>query len=281
MNPDLIFVKLGGSLITNKHQRAAPRRAVIRQLADELHRALSAHPALRVVLGHGSGSFGHWAADRYGTQNGVESEEGWRGFAEVSAAASRLNRIVVDIFLTSEVPVLSLQPSSAIRAHDGKIGIYPLDNLEAALHHRLVPLIFGDVAFDEVKGGTILSTESLFVYAAKRLHPAWILLLGNAPGVLDAEGHVVRTITPASYAHACSYLSGSRATDVTGGMADKVSRMVDLTRDHPDIRVRIMSGRQPDALFQTLLDPETVSGTLIHAGDDGSTCSDTSQTRYA
>ena len=267
MNANLIFVKLGGSLITDKSIRESPRRAIIRQLAHEVHRALRERPTLHVVLGHGSGSFGHWVADRYHTQDGVDNQEAWYGFAEVSAAASRLNRIVVDTFLEAEVPVLSLQPSSAVQAHDGRIRTFPLDNLKMALRHHLVPLIFGDVAFDDLKGGTILSTEALFAYAAARLQPGWILLLGNAPGVLDAQGRVVPAITPLTYADARRYLSGSGGTDVTGGMADKVDRMVKLTDKHPEIRARILSGREPDTLFQALMDPNTASGTLIHAQD--------------
>jgi isopentenyl phosphate kinase len=266
METHLVFVKLGGSLITDKHQRATPRYSVIRRLADEVDRALKANPGLRVLLGHGSGSFGHWVADRYHTQNGVDSREAWHGFAEVSASASRLNRIVVDTFLESGVPVLSLQPSAVVCAHGGEIRAYPLDNLERALDQQLVPLIYGDVAFDTANGGTILSTEALFTYVAARLRPAWILLLGNAPGVLDAEGHVIPTITPTTYARAQAYLSGSSATDVTGGMADKVSRMMALARDHPDIRIRILSGRTPNALVRALLNPDAASGTLIHAG---------------
>jgi isopentenyl phosphate kinase len=267
MRTNLIFVKLGGSLITDKHNRATPRPRVIDRLAQEIQRTLTVRPGLRIVLGHGSGSFGHWVADRYKTQHGVGGEAAWRGFAEVSAAAIRLNRIVVDTFLASQVPVLSLQPSSSVRAHNGEISFYPLENLKQALHHQLVPLIFGDVAFDEVKGGTILSTEVLFTFAAERLQPDWILLLGNAPGVLNADGEVISTITPSTYTEARSYLSGSGATDVTGGMADKVSRMVDLAREHPDIRIRILSGREPDALYDALMNPEVASGTLIHAGN--------------
>lgn len=270
MIPNLVFVKLGGSLITDKHKRATPRRRLIRRLADELRRALAVNPSLHVILGHGSGSFGHWAADRYKTQGRVETREEWRGFAEVSAAASRLNRIVADALLKAEVPVLSLQPSSAVRARDGRISRYPLENIEKALEHQLVPLIFGDVAFDTVKGGTILPTEALFVFAAEQLQPNWILLLGNAPGVLNAEGDVVPTITPTTYVEARAYLSGSGATDVTGGMADKVSRMVDLTRRHPNIRIRILSGRRPDALFRALVNPDGTSGTLITGNESES-----------
>jgi isopentenyl phosphate kinase len=276
METELIFVKLGGSLITDKHQRATPRHSVIQRLADEVDHALTATPGLRVLLGHGSGSFGHWVADQYQTQNGVDSREAWHGFAEVSAEAGRLNRLVVDTFLKSGVPVMSLQPSSAVHAHAGEIRTYPLETLELALDHQLVPLIYGDVAFDTAKGGTILSTEALFTYIAARLRPAWILLLGNAPGVLDAQGRVIPTITPATYARVQAYLSGSSATDVTGGMADKVSRMMELTQDHPDIRIRILSGRTPNTLVRALLNPDTASGTLIHAGPSTSRRSDRS-----
>jgi isopentenyl phosphate kinase len=267
MKSTLIFVKLGGSLITNKRKPSTPHRRLIQRLANELRRARVADPSVRIILGHGSGSFGHWVANQHHTQDGVESEDEWYGFANVSAAASRLNQIVVDTFLEAKVPVLSLQPSSAVEARDGKILNYPLENLKKALEHRLVPLIFGDVAFDATQGGTILSTEALFAFAAERLHPDWILLLGNAPGVLDREGKVIPAITPASYSETRSHLSGSRATDVTGGMADKVSRMIDLTRHHPNIRVRIFSGRKPDALFRSLIDPDSVSGTLIRSED--------------
>jgi isopentenyl phosphate kinase len=282
MNPNLIFVKLGGSLITDKDKRATAHRRIIRRLANELRRALAVTPALHIILGHGSGSFGHWVAKRYHTQERVESEHDWRGFAEVSAAACRLNRIVVDTFLESGVPVLSLQPSSAIRARDGKICTYPLNNLKTALENHIVPLIFGDVAFDEVKGGTILSTEALFAFAAERLQPDWIVLLGNTPGVLNVEGQVVPTITPTTYAEARSYLSGSRAIDVTGGMVDKVSRMIELTRRHPNIRIRILSGREPEALFRALVDPDTASGTLIRDDDIGAATprSDTAQPHH-
>ena len=46
----------------------------------------------RVILGHGSGSFGHVAAAKHGTIKGVSGPSQWLGFCEVSDAASRLNR---------------------------------------------------------------------------------------------------------------------------------------------------------------------------------------------
>lgn len=59
----------------------------------ELREAISEWgDATRVVVGHGSGSFGHVAAAKHGTIDGVSGEARWMGFCEVSDAAARLNR---------------------------------------------------------------------------------------------------------------------------------------------------------------------------------------------
>ena len=142
---ELVFVKLGGSVITDKTQPETARPEVIARLAGEIAAALAARAVpsktsglapsdtsgqvhsnapsygLRVVLGHGSGSFGHVVARRYGTRQGVYSAADWRGFAEVAAVAARLNRIVADICLAVGVPVWSLQPSASASCRGGEL----------------------------------------------------------------------------------------------------------------------------------------------------------------
>ncbi len=261
----LVFVKLGGSLITDKRREATARQALLHRLAEEVRRAREALPDLRLLLGHGSGSFGHWEAAKYGTQAGVRTAEEWRGFARVGAAALRLNRLVVETFLDADVPVLSLQPSSAVMAEEGQIAAYHIAPIERALEAGLVPLVFGDIAFDRRRGGTILSTEALFVHLAHHLRPARILLLGNAPGVLDADHQLIPHITPATLPEIENCLRGSGGRDVTGGMADKVHRMVELVAALPGLRIRIMSGREPGSLYRALTEPALPQGTCITA----------------
>jgi len=79
----LQFLKLGGSLITEKDRPHTARLQVIRRLASEIARARRDDPALRLVLGHGSGSFGHVPAQKYGTRGGVRTPEEWGGFVQV------------------------------------------------------------------------------------------------------------------------------------------------------------------------------------------------------
>ena len=35
-----------------------------------------------LVIGHGSGSFGHYMASKYGTRKGVDGPDQWAGFAK-------------------------------------------------------------------------------------------------------------------------------------------------------------------------------------------------------
>ena len=73
----LIYLKLGGSLITQKDKPETARLDVLERLTLEIARARKTRPELQLVLGHGSGSFGHVSAQRHGTRGGVNSEAGW------------------------------------------------------------------------------------------------------------------------------------------------------------------------------------------------------------
>ncbi|MDY6874616.1 MAG: isopentenyl phosphate kinase [Chloroflexota bacterium] len=263
----VVFVKLGGSLITDKMRAYTARRKVVARMAGEVRQALDAVPDLPLLIGHGSGSFGHWAARPYGTRQGVNTPSQWHGYVEVAAAAARLNHIVTDTFLEAGVPVLSLQPSASARCHDGTLEYMDARPIHASLARGLVPLVYGDVALDDVRGGTIISTEDIFLYLASGLRPARILLLGQVGGVLgsDPDSAPVPRITPANFPGLRKALSGSDGVDVTGGMADKVARMVELVQRHPETCVHILSGTDPGLLTSVLLNTTLCTGTRITA----------------
>jgi isopentenyl phosphate kinase len=259
----LLLLKLGGSLITDKLKVAHARLAVLERLAGEIGRARASMPQTSMVLGHGSGSFGHVVAARYGTSQGARTVEEWHGFAEVSAAASRLNRIVLDAFLSSGLPAISLQPSASAQCDDGKLVRLSLQPLHAALDAGLMPVVYGDVAFDRTRGATIISTEMIMSYLAAELRPDWILLAGEAPGVIDASGSVIPLITRQNIATVQPALSGSHGTDVTGGMLGKVLAMLELAAELPETKTLIFSGVRPGALENALIEPSSVGGTVI------------------
>jgi len=259
----LTFIKLGGSLITDKRQERAFREDVMTRLASEIAAARAADPDLQLLIGHGSGSFGHVTASRYGTMDGVHTDEQWQGFAEVALAAGELNYYVRTALFAAGVPVVSVQPSASARCEDGHLLIMNIFSIKAAINHGLVPLIYGDVAFDDERGGTIISTETVMSYVASDLPVKQILLLGEVEGVLDQDGKLIPEITPRNIRDYESALGGSAGTDVTGGMMTKVRDMLRLARSRNNLTIRIMDGRVSGLLQSTLLG-ESEPGTLIH-----------------
>lgn len=241
----LFFLKLGGSLITDKTHPHTARLDVLARLADEIATALDRQPGLRLVLGHGSGSFGHVPARRYGTREGVRTREQWLGFLEVWREAAFLNRLVMDILAKAGLPAIAFQPSSAVTAHDGQVQNWELTPLQSALEASLLPVVYGDVVFDISRGGSILSTEDLFTHLARNLQPKRMLLAGREAGVwadYPACTRLVTQITPESLPQIAPALGGSASTDVTGGMASKVRETLALAGEIPGLEVFIFSG---------------------------------------
>jgi isopentenyl phosphate kinase len=237
---------------------------VLARLMAEIAAARAARPDLRLVLGHGSGSFGHVEGRKYGTRQGVTTPEQWRGFTEVQAVAGQLNRLVVDAARAAGLPIVNLPPSASAVCREGVIERMALEPLRAALDHDLLPLVFGDVSVDEARGGTIVSTEDVFAYLARALRPAQVLLAGIEPGVLThwPHGEVIPHLAADA---AVGGVGDSHAADVTGGMAGKVREMQALVRTLPGLAVRIFSGETPGLVRSALLG-EAAPGTLIASG---------------
>ncbi|MBN1936169.1 MAG: isopentenyl phosphate kinase family protein [Anaerolineae bacterium] len=273
---ELVFVKLGGSVITDKRQPSTPCPAVIRRLAQEIKAARQARPNLQILLGHGSGSFGHMVGAQYRLRQGLADDGDWWGYAATGVAAAQLNRIVADAFIEAGMPVVAIQPSASARCRDGELVSMATWPVAEALRRGLVPLIYGDVAFDEVQGCTIISTEAEFTWLARQLRPQRMVMVGQVDGVFDRDPlqhpdtqHIdakrIDKISPATFDQIAGQLGGSHGIDVTGGMLSKVRQMIDLVRQGLTGRVHLISGLNDGALERVLLDPDAVEGTVIEA----------------
>jgi isopentenyl phosphate kinase len=251
----LCFLKLGGSIITDKTRPHTPRLEVLSRLAYEIAAAREANPAMRLLIGHGSGSYGHVPASKYGTRLSVNTPAEWQGFVEVWKEAAALNHIVVEALSSVGLPVLALPASASVTASDGKVSTWNLEPLISALKMELVPVIYGDAIFDQVRGGTILSTEDLFQYLTPQLHPLRLLLAGFEEGVwadYPARVKLVSEINHQNIAFVSQALNGSASVDVTGGMQSKVMQMLSLVEENPGLEVWIFSGERPGNVLQAL-----------------------------
>ncbi len=247
-----ILIKLGGSLITDKTRAKSFRRESARRIARQIRRLRELDSGVSIVIGHGSGSFGHFEARKHGTVAGVYSDEERLGFVKVGAVAAELSQLVQDEFHAARLPVMRFQPSSSLVARDRRIVALDSRALSTALAQGLIPLIHGDIALDEKIGGTIISTEALFARLVEPLGVKRIILLGEVDGVLDARNQVISRVTPASFAAVSGALAGSRGVDVTGGMRQKVAAMLTLVGQRPALEITIANGNRDNILIDLL-----------------------------
>ena len=273
--PELVLLKLGGSVITDKNQPYTVREDVIRRLGREMRQALDDHPDLQLILGHGSGSFGHVVAQKYKTREGVVDtdevlrQESWRGFMETAAAAARLNRLVIDILLEEGIPVVSYQPSASARCRRGDLMYLDTHPMKQVLEAGLVPLVYGDVAVDAIQAFTIISTEQIFDNIARELQPTRIILAGIVDGVYNGDPLAkvgtsrYEKITRDNWEEVEVALGGSHGTDVTGGMFSKVRDMYHLVLAQPPLQVHIVSSEIAGHVLSALCGSDTDIGTLI------------------
>lgn len=255
MTNEIILLKLGGSLITDKDTPYTPRLDKLSELAQEIKTVLDLNPNWSLILGHGSGSFGHVAAKKHGTRNGAQTREQWYGFAEVRFQAAELNRYVVKSFLEAGLPAIPFPPSSSMISNNRKVIRHNVLTIQKALENRLLPVVQGDVAFDESLGGTILSTEDVFAFLAEQFNCSRILLAGIEAGVWEdfpARTRLTKQIQISTYEKMRAGIGGSVSADVTGGMKAKVEEMLALIQKNSNLTVQIFSAEEKGALTRAL-----------------------------
>lgn len=256
---DIILIKLGGSLITDKDKAFTARNQIIHSLALELSQIQQQFPNKKIIIGHGSGSFGHNVAREFNTRSGVNTEWEWTGFFEVWKAARSLHQIVLDEFIQVGLHCFSFPPSANMIATNGVGSNYFITPLIKALSAGVIPVVYGDVVFDDQIGGTILSTEDVFFYLTRYLNISAILLAGIEEGIwydVKNKKGLIPEITPKNFLAIQEKIGASASPDVTGGMIEKVRIMLRLLENNPALKIKIFSGNNFGNLTSAIQDQD-------------------------
>ena len=260
--PEAVLIKLGGSLITEKSREETPRLEVIQRLAAEIAGldALGTTSEPSLILGHGSGSFGHVAAKRFGIAQGIRETSQLPGVSLTQQKAAALHRIVVAELAAAGALPYSIAPSSCAVSASGRPAALDDEPLVRALDIGLLPVVYGDVVTDRDWGISICSTEKLFDLLARRLPERGItirlaLWLGETDGVYDDAGNTLPRIAADTFDDARRAIGAPAGTDVTGGMLHRVETALALAR--LGIRSLILNGLRPGVLTAALRGEET------------------------
>jgi len=225
---ELVLVKLGGSVITDKSKPFTARGGVIDRLG-KIIKTKFVSSELDLIVGHGSGSFAHVPAAKYQTHKGLINNKSVRGFCETSDAAVQINRIVIKHLLDLKINVASFSPLSFI--HPPKVLFSHIQN---AMSIGIVPVVYGDLIMNKARGFEIYSGEKTLDLLAVKLKKFYskvtIIYYTDTFGVYDDMGHTIPLVTPKNFNEIKKFLLGSGNTDVTGGMIHKVEESLSLVQ---------------------------------------------------
>lgn len=260
MSP-IVLLKLGGSLLTDKTRDDTDRPEVIERLAGEIAAVLAGPRPPQLVIGHGSGSFGHAAAARSGLAAGLGTPERLRGVVDTRERAVELHRRLVAALARAGALPYSLAPSSAL-VTAGRRGVsFHLEPLLLALGNGLLPVTYGDVVMDREQGAAIASTETVFLALADAGLPITrALWAGATDGVLDEDGRTIPQIVSGASQSAETAAGAAAGTDVTGGMRHRLAAVLELAAC--GIPSLLFDGRVPGRLTAALRG-EAVAGTVV------------------
>ena len=229
------ILKIGGSVITEK-AASQPRlnEDALFRIAEEIASVGPDHwPA---VLVHGAGSYGHVIVARTRFCEHLEDRRALVDWGETQRLQSELSNSVVAALLERGVPAIPVQASAVAILEGGRVADFHVRVIEEYVRRGLVPVLGGVPAVDLVEGCSILSGDVIAPSTAWRLGIRRVLFGTDVPGVFDADprsnvrARLIRVVHPGNWEEIRPALAGSGATDVTGGMAGKVSGLLEWAR---------------------------------------------------
>jgi isopentenyl phosphate kinase len=257
---ELILVKLGGSVITDKQKEFTERGENIKRLAKEIKEGQKVFKG-KIIIGHGAGSFAHTPAAKYQTKKGLINKDSLLGMALTEDAARKLNAIVVSNFLEENIPVFPFSPASfLISDMERGIGSY-LDPIKEALRVGAIPVVYGDVILDKKQGCTIFSTEkvlSVVTKGLKDLYKIRMIYVTDVDGVYDDKGVTIPVISKTNFNRLKSAILSAKGVDVTGGMLHKVEEGLKMASEF-NLEAVIINGTINGELRKAVLGEKTNS----------------------
>ena len=228
MKKEMILVKFGGSLITDK---SSDKPQINHSNLEAIGKILK-QKNYDLVIVHGAGSFGHPIAKKFSIAEGLDgSLEQKKAIIETRTQVQKLNNILCDYLNDEGIATTSIAPSATMITNGPKeIKDLPFKLFDKALKEDKIPITFGDVTQDEKQGISILSGDILMVELTKYYRPVYSIFVMDHPGVYDGDpNNPDSKIKPVVRTEFIKKVNNSqKGADVTGGLIGKIKCAVEM-----------------------------------------------------
>ena len=253
---DVILLKLGGGLLTDKEKPLSVREEIVKSAVDQIINANA-----KIILIHGGGSFGHPLAKKYEILKGLNTSVPNQifGLTETHQAMVKFNSYLVNLFLERNYPALSIQPSSIFINDSGNTINNSLDIIETMLDLNILPILYGDIIFDKQGSFSIISGDQIIFKLCEELKKyriSKVIFAIETDGIFintqDNKNKNIKLVPEilSSDLNSLNLADLGQKIDVTGGIKGKINSIKDICNFN--IPVQILNGLKKNYIFKSL-----------------------------
>lgn len=260
---EIIIVKIGGSVLTDKNQPFSVRKNIIGQIIDQIIESRK-----KIVLVHGGGSHGHPLAKKFKINSGVNANvpDQILGLAETHKAMELLNSKISEEFLKRKIPVITIHTSSIFLKNKNEIEILSVKGLELLLNLNITPILYGDIILDQNGSFSIISGDKIILEICKKLQNykiSKVIFCIEEDGLMIQGKNNPKLIKDISSSdlNKLNLSKFDEKIDVTGGIAGKLVEIESICK--LGIPVQIINGLKRGFMLKALKN-EDVHSTNIN-----------------
>ena len=182
------------------------------------------------------------------------------GFCAVRNSCAKLSAAVMAQLLDAGVPAVLL-PTGALAVQKNKrISSFNMAPIKHALKLGLVPVLRGDLVFDEALGASVCSGDQVVSYLCSKLKVARAVFATDVDGVFledpkkNRNAKMFRQIRIRDLHFMRDSIGGSKATDVTGGMRGKLAELSGI-----NCPIFVANASEPERITNLLLGKRALS----------------------
>lgn len=246
------ILKIGGSVATYKNSsQLRMRKKLLKEALAKVARYYREHPEYKLIIIHGAGGPGHAIAHKYGLRQGIHAhKKGLWASLQSRMINQQLNTSIVKIANASGLHTASAHTASIVHQDNGIITHFDTKMIDEALALGVVPVMYGEMVYDQSLGMSVCSGDQIAAYLAKHFPVTELFFATDVDGVYDADPHITKNAqlyisVSVSAILESEALRGSHNTDVTGGLRGKVESCKALFDQTHVKKIHIFNGLIP------------------------------------
>ncbi|TES95411.1 MAG: amino acid kinase [Promethearchaeota archaeon] len=268
---DLIVLKLGGSLLTDKSTAYKLKEKVLKAVAAEIKECIDLDLIKSLVIIHGVGSFGHPPVLKYNLHKGFRNKDQLMSMSKTQQIVNEFRKTIATTFIEEGVPINLMHASSMVVGSKLVITDHTFTSLKGFLSLGMVPLIGGDMMYDTSMGFSVCSGDQLAVVLSRVLHAKQLLFATDVPGVFDKDpksgedAQLLRDININEIEQFLGNTDDTTKTDASGKMRGKLLSLASIKdRIQEGLEVVILSMSRKGVLKNYLKGEENELTKIIY-----------------